>query len=498
LYLDGRAAYRRGDSRKAVDYYARALEIDTSFSLAALELVSTEERVLQWAWEGSVHGIPFGRTMGETGMEAAWRRATDIAWRERARLNARDRTYLTALLGSHYPDQSSARERLADWERVTATSPDRADGWYRLAQVLLYQGVSLGLVDWGDRARAAYHRALTLDSTFVQPIAGLLEVAAREGDTAEVRRLAGQYLARDSLGPTAEYVRWHAAAVSNEAAVLEPIRARFDSLPIETLDRIQWTSQVEGIALPDADSALAVILRRSAGLEERSGALLALTMLRLNQGRPREAMRFWKRNADYLPDAYLHRAVMYAIYWEGDSALAVATIGLHPTPGWWMAQWRLWHGDTTGSAAAVTSLRRQANDSRLPYAGQAIYLDAMRGQVARDPTAAGQLQRADSVTLTGCCSQPHHGDLIVARLHEMVGDLPAALEATRRQQAWYPPEYLSTALEEEGRLAALTGDTLGAVRAYRHYLALRTKPELERVGEVERVKNELARLSQTH
>jgi hypothetical protein len=31
------------------------------------------------------------------------------------------------------------------------------------------------------------------------------------------------------------------------------------------------------------------------------------------------------------------------------------------------------------------------------------------------------------------------------------------------------------ALGAEGRLAALTADTAGAVRAYRHYLALRTK-----------------------
>jgi hypothetical protein len=36
-----------------------------------------------------------------------------------------------------------------------------------------------------------------------------------------------------------------------------------------------------------------------------------------------------------------------------------------------------------------------------------------------------------------------------------------------------PTWYLSTFLREEGRLAALTGDTAGAIRAYQHYLALR-------------------------
>jgi hypothetical protein len=38
------------------------------------------------------------------------------------------------------------------------------------------------------------------------------------------------------------------------------------------------------------------------------------------------------------------------------------------------------------------------------------------------------------------------------------------------------PLYLSSFLSEEGRLAALTGDTAGAVRAYRHYLGLRPIP----------------------
>src|SRR5262245_5690576 len=37
--------------------------------------------------------------------------------------------------------------------------------------------------------------------------------------------------------------------------------------------------------------------------------------------------------------------------------------------------------------------------------------------------------------------------------------------------------YLSEFLQEEGRLAAPTGDTAGAAQAHRHYLALRRDPE---------------------
>jgi hypothetical protein len=56
------------------------------------------------------------------------------------------------------------------------------------------------------------------------------------------------------------------------------------------------------------------------------------------------------------------------------------------------------------------------------------------------------------------------------------------------------PWYFSTFLREEGRLAALIGDTLGATRAYQEYLTLCPNPELQLQPEVQQVRAELARL----
>ena len=39
------------------------------------------------------------------------------------------------------------------------------------------------------------------------------------------------------------------------------------------------------------------------------------------------------------------------------------------------------------------------------------------------------------------------------------------------------PVFLSTQLDDEARLALGTGDREGAIRAYRHYVALRPAPE---------------------
>ena len=68
----------------------------------------------------------------------------------------------------------------------------------------------------------------------------------------------------------------------------------------------------------------------------------------------------------------------------------------------------------------------------------------------------------------------------IARLRESQGDLSAALAAVRRRDADGFPGYLWSKpafLRQEGRLAALAGDTGGARRAYDEYLVLRTRPD---------------------
>jgi hypothetical protein len=86
-------------------------------------------------------------------------------------------------------------------------------------------------------------------------------------------------------------------------------------------------------------------------------------------------------------------------------------------------------------------------------------------------------------------------NLEVARLRERQGDRPAALRAVRRRYyAYHLTDYLAAHLREEGRLAALTGDTAGAVRASRHYLLLMSDPEPRVRAQVDSVQAELAKL----
>ena len=86
-------------------------------------------------------------------------------------------------------------------------------------------------------------------------------------------------------------------------------------------------------------------------------------------------------------------------------------------------------------------------------------------------------------------------NLEVAHLRERQGDLRAALAAVRRRPyAYHLTDYLAAHLREEGRLAAMTRDRAGAVRAYRHYLALRSDPEPALRPAVDTIRAELAKL----
>ena len=53
---------------------------------------------------------------------------------------------------------------------------------------------------------------------------------------------------------------------------------------------------------------------------------------------------------------------------------------------------------------------------------------------------------------------------------------------------------MATHLREEGRLAAKLGDRAGAIRAYDHYLALRSNPEPALIADRDRVRAEVDRL----
>src|SRR6185369_5348252 len=108
---------------------------------------------------------------------------------------------------------------------------------------------------------------------------------------------------------------------------------------------------------------------------------------------------------------------------------------------------------------------------------RADIVDMLLASDVRSPQAQALRTRVAKAALDGCCDGNHHVYLLLARAYERAGQDADALQAVRRGQWRLPTMFLATYLGMEGRLAERVGDHAGAIRAYEHYLALRSDPE---------------------
>ncbi|MGQ0539838.1 MAG: protein kinase domain-containing protein, partial [Gemmatimonadaceae bacterium] len=192
-YLDGRAAFRRGELARARERYTNALELDSTFALAALGMASA------------------GIWSQQAGQSAALRRGLLTGYALRDRLPLRDQLLFEAYVLPNTGAAHSAGEQLTAARRAAETAPDSPEAQYEYADRLYHSGVLLGIVDAQARAESAFARAVSLDSTFAPALAHLVEIAARSGDLRKTRRLAALYSAKASAADAGDYVRWRVA-----------------------------------------------------------------------------------------------------------------------------------------------------------------------------------------------------------------------------------------------------------------------------------------------
>ena len=520
-YLNGRAAYRRANEDQAIESFSRALEIDSTFALAALDLaVATGQLVRTQMCRSNVcrvYSILPGLVISEH-VDDLFNRAVRLAWGYRFKLGRRDRPLLDALRGENYPRASSARETLANLVRAVRAAPDRPETHYLLGVLLLHQGPALGLSDSRERAAAAFDAASKLDASYLAPLARMVDVAAFGGDTATVRRAGVLYISRDTVGPTADYVRWLVAVGTADIPAQRAIRARFHSLNRATLDHIYVTGQMSGLGLDDADSAATLLTETATDPIEKGVALRRAALIADNRGRPSEATRLLRRMSEMRTQgtyAFRNFAIEATMFGDGDRAVADSSArdlarslardtlrrllspdALRRTSVAMtnLSMWYLGSGDTARAAAAIDWLRRHPEGQGRNPRGFSVVPEMLIASRARRPDAAVLRALVDSMALDGCCTLPPFVNLALARAYEESGDEASALRVIRRGVWFFPPRLLSTHLREEGRLAARLGDRTGAIRAYEHYLALRSDPEPARLAQRDSIRAEVNRL----
>jgi TolB-like protein len=492
-YLEGRAADRSGRSDAAFTHFSRAVELDSTFALGALMLSFSA------GWE----------------LDAT---ALDLAWRYRERLGAGDRALLESFTGPDYPRPHSPAARLRSAEALVRARPDDPTSWGLLQSALFIWGTRVDMPDTTvlRRSLEAAHRALSLDSTDMDNWGGVMIHAAHSGDTVALRRYLAHVTTVEPTHVAVGQLRMLLDAHTLGEAGLDRITARFDSL--DATMRLSSLSLLEVSGRSDVARKVAAHLRSRMSETEIAAVAGPLHPLIMSSGQHAEAQRYQQaqlRTGGITALNHRARHVRYALHWDGDpdsARVAVAELEaafLSSPPernlsntACALAQWRLAHGDTAVSPY-IEGLRRwsaaAAAGTVATELSCADILVTWRAAVTGASDAPALIARLDSLLREWAWGSmlENEGNLILARLLEERGDDAGALRVLRRLPpmvvGWGP--YGSTFVRERGRVAALVGDTADAVNAYRLYLALRADADAHLQPDVQRVGDELLRLT---
>jgi hypothetical protein len=147
--------------------------------------------------------------------------------------------------------------------------------------------------------------------------------------------------------------------------------------------------------------------------------------------------------------------------------------------------WRVSRGDTIDTRRAITRVRELVKPlGPAPNWGVGkvdlcpLLLEAALGR-GMPSSRSPAIDRVERLLLRGVMAeQPgNFANLIVARWREAQGDYKSALTVIRRRDPMAMHLAHPASWRLEGRLAALVGDTAGAIHAYTRYLEIRDRPD---------------------
>ena len=496
-YLAGRKAYRRGDYFGAMALYGKALQRDSMFVDAAFAMVATN------AWIGNVFE------------SAGWLVVPQVS-RLRDRLSPRDLALFLAIpmVGPNYPRPSTDAEIIAQAEHAAELAPDSPEHWLLLGQLFSHYGAAANRTDWALRSADALDRAIGLDSSFALAIGERLFTAMAVRDTSAISRFSKLFEAHVTSGFADDAFLWAAAFSSGDSATA--IRWRNHNTGLSHTDVLQ---KLVKISLHSAAFALPLSAARWAGDSLQRAAttaqdVLAAGLVRLALGFAQGKTELGDVNSGKSTSAnWAATLIQQSLIEPGYRAMAASVLaqeaaGKYRLPStairWPPIQdcfgtlYQVVGGDTARAAAAIGRLRAFASTDRPPVGAEEwqhvdhrvcplllqVLLEGPRGAHVAWPALdqLDSLMRGGPRSFLGIATfaPVTFANFTVARMREAQGDIPAALAAIRRREVDYFPAYLWSLpafLRQEGRLAAMAGDTSGALRAYEQYLTLRTDPD---------------------
>src|ERR1051325_10589574 len=474
-YIEGLAHFRRGRFELAADAFGRAIDLDTLFTRASF-----------MRWLCSTWGAGFGTD--------AARQAGRRARSQRAGLSPDDQIVLDAAFGD-----------LRARERAAAAAPESPEVLYFLGDWIYHRAPALGWDSALARARLEFEHSAALDSQ-ATVFHHLVEIGLWLRDSILMRRSWSAY---DRLVQGADpSLGWLVAERIGDARLSADLRRR--AVPVGTQDDILrasfWYVPASRFLAP-------------ATIEELSARSTRAAVPRLQPAV--KLMHFYAVSLQGRPTAAADIA-------SGGLSAGVPLMEGFSTDLWTAASALVGDGSSASGAAAVARLRAaplddaDANaraicmvrlwdatmrdsivpdDGSLRTHGQAACAGILDALSAPPGDRVARLEHADSVARQS--DDPVFGssgvaEVLLARQWEAVGSRDRALAVLRPRIIDFPNWSAAASYRAEGRLAALVGDTSGAIRVYREYLSLRHYAEAAFVPRRDSVAVELARLEAPH
>jgi hypothetical protein len=469
--MEGLAAFHRGRFAQAADAFDRAIGLDTLFTRASF-----------LRWLSSTWGAGFGT-------EAA-RQASRRARSQRGSLSPDDQIVLDAAFGD-----------LSAKERAAAAAPESPEVLYFLGDWLYHHAPALGWDSSLARARAVFEQSVALDSQ-ATVLHHLVEIGLWVRDSTLMRRAWSAY---DRLVQgTDPTFGWLVAERIGDARLMADLRRR--AIPAGTEDdlfRASYWYIPASRSLPPAT------------LEELSARTARTVVSRLQP--TVTLMHFYAVSLQGRPAAAADIAA-------GGVSADVPLMEGFSTDLWAAAAALVGDGSRANGAAAVAQLRAKRledpdasarttcmarlwdatmrdsvvpDDGFLRNHGQVACAEILDALSVPPGDRVARLEHADSVVRQSndpVFGSSGVGEVMLARQWEAVGNRERALALLRSRIIDFPNWSMAASYRAEGRLAALTGDTTGAIRVYREYLSLRQYAESTFIPQRDSVTAELARL----
>jgi serine/threonine-protein kinase len=438
-YLQGEQAFRRSQFPEAREAFTRALEIDSTFAIAAHRL-----------------SISYGWSAGAFAEEHL--RYAALAARHLAGLPSRDSLLI---LGHKLTDFDGDLTVLPIYQRLTSTYPDDFEAWYGLAEAYFHLGAQAGYTQ--RNTIDAVQQGFALDSTLAPAMIHGVEAAHLLDDSAAVRLWTGRYLAVDSTSALAQAFRLARALRFGPAADSAAAAAALDTLAVDVLVEL-------GRGVLAGPTALGFIERVTRSRtdprfteRQRTGALVALGHQYLRHGQI-SRWRDAERQANLL---------------SGTEQLGLRTLALARVAG--VVE------DSTSLATLTRLVRaaaypRQAEYLALVHALEGRYAEALRAVTTLE-ARADSLRRADDAV----GERNARGEALAYRAH-LAAARDSGTQAIERFRRALPMISAWAETRDVHRYAFATllqdhGDELEALRIYG---SLYHSPELEALGLLKR------------